>query len=138
MLDKNGITKHKEVPLDTLASARFSGPRTGDHRICHPIPGGKDGSEKRRRRVSHMRVTVKESTPEQARVFAQNLANALRRPIFRWDEDQTNPEETVLEFDAEYKELEAVQDMAEGVAEETGIHFWFWSYTKFFKNKVSV
>ena len=80
-----------------------------------------------------MRLTVKDPTPEQASVFAQNLANALRRPIFRRNEDQTNPKEIVLVFDVKYKELEAVQDMVGGVAEEVGVHLWFWSYTKFFR-----
>lgn len=51
MLDKNGIIKTKEVPFDILESARLDVRRTGDHRIRHPLPGGEDGSEKRRRGI---------------------------------------------------------------------------------------
>jgi hypothetical protein len=77
-----------------------------------------------------MRITVKDSTPERAREFACTLATALRRPVFKRNTDQIDPNDTVLEFNTKYKELETVQDVIEGTAEQLGIQVWFWTYKK--------
>ena len=76
-----------------------------------------------------MRITVKGATPEQVETFAQDLSNALNRPIFRWNQDQEGARGTVLEFDAILTDdIENAQKTVEKVADFLGVDVMFWTY----------